>query len=410
MFSVTLCLNNGFLLRQLKRKRWLENQIQLASEGDSEIDMLLTGACMRFYTRGILRFLGLFRTIESYTVELSRLCKDISQICERDKGKYVVSNVFVVFNTEESQRKCLRDLSVGAVLAYGNWSRAVAKENLFHGNVLFITEAPEPSAIFYENLDSGIFQRLKENITSWFILGIGLLITYYSVGACFNGGQPALAAILITGFNSFFPELIRILVTNFEASHTNDELENSFIAKTISARCFCSTVILYIKGLDHSPQIISPYYIGSIQAVLLADAVGSPIIRMLDPFGSFNQNVLARFAGSDQRARMLQLGTDYLLAEKYMELATSMFMSMFFSAVFPLGYFYSVLGCITSFCADKYCFLRVYRQKPPQSDKLIRITRSVTAVVILVHSVITCRFYYSWPFDSLVSVSISPPY
>ena len=42
------------------------------------------------------------------------------------------------------------------------------------------------------------------------------------------------------------------------------------------------------------------------QAVLLADALTSPILRLLDVGGNFKRYVLARFAGSDERARSLQ--------------------------------------------------------------------------------------------------------
>ena len=76
-------------------------------------------------------------------------------------------------------------------------------------------------------------------------------------------------------------------------------------------------------------------------------------------------------------------------------------MSMFFSAIFPLGYWYSALACFFSYWVDKYAILRLLRQKPPSGDRLVRITRTTVACIVLVHTIVTAHFYYAWPFDNL---------
>jgi hypothetical protein len=76
-------------------------------------------------------------------------------------------------------------------------------------------------------------------------------------------------------------------------------------------------------------------------------------------------------------------------------------MSLFFSAIFPVGYWYSAFACLICFWVDKYCVLRLFRQKPPAGDRLVRLTRTFTAIVVLIHAIITSHFYYSWPFDNL---------
>ena len=82
--------------------------------------------------------------------------------------------------------------------------------------------------------------------------------------------------------------------------------------------------MLYIVGLEHSAYVLSPYFIGSIQAVLLADAVTNPLIRLLDIGGNLKRHVLAPIAGTDERAKSLEVGTDWLLAERYTDLAKTM--------------------------------------------------------------------------------------
>ena len=80
-------------------------------------------------------------------------------------------------------------------------------------------------------------------------------------------------------------------------------------------------MVLYILGHDFSTQFLSPYYIGSVQAVLLADAITNPLVRVMDGGGRFKRQVLAPISGTDERAKAWEEGTDWLLAERYTDLA-----------------------------------------------------------------------------------------
>ncbi len=59
----------------------------------------------------------------------------------------------------------------------------------------------------------------------------------------------------------------------------------------------------------------------SIEAVLLADAVTSPAMRILDVSGNINRYVRAPLAATEARAKALNTGTDYLLAERFLVFA-----------------------------------------------------------------------------------------
>ena len=79
-------------------------------------------------------------------------------------------------------------------------------------------------------------------------------------------------------------------------------------------------------GLVHSSGTLSPYYIGSIQSVLIADAITSPLARFIDPGGLVNRYVLVKFAHTKERLKALMQTTDYMLSDRYTDLAKSMFM------------------------------------------------------------------------------------
>eukprot|EP01083_Nonionella_stella_P101217 286678_1 len=144
-------------------------------------------------------------------------------------------------------------------------------------------------------------EHIFEQLISWTLLAVGLIITYFTIDSLFKAGQPVMAALAISFWNGVLPELNRFLVMYYETHHTTEDIEDSFLSKTVAARWFTSSIILYVVGLDHSSQILSPYYIGSIQAVLLADALTSPIIRLMDVSGNLKRFVLAPIAGTDDR-------------------------------------------------------------------------------------------------------------
>jgi hypothetical protein len=350
------------------------------------------------YFKQFMELIGLDPTLEYFTMQLLKTNMEISKL---KHSQYSACKVYIIFNTEQAQRSCLESMCVGAIPAALDKTDEIDPKFLFKGNLLAIKEAPEPSSVLYENLDRGFKEHCFEQLISWTLLAIGLIVTYFTIDAFFKAGQPVAAALAISFWNGVLPELNRYLVMEYETHHTTEEIEDSFLSKTVAARWFTSSIILYVVGLDHSTQILSPYYIGSIQAVLLADAITSPIIRLMDVVGNLKRWVLAPIAGTDDRAKAFNQGTDWLLAERYTDLAKTVLMSLFFSAIFPVGYWYSAMACGICFWVDKYCVLRLFRQKPPAGDRLVRVTRTFTALVVLIHAIITSHFYYSWPFDNL---------
>lgn len=319
---------------------------------------------------------GLDPSMEKTSSDLIKINLHIKNLAAKE---YKACKVYVIFDSEHSQRKCLESMSVATFSAMADDKNTMKGENVLEGNVMKVDEAPEPETIFYENLQYGLWIQIAEQVLAWAIIVIGLIIAYFSIRVCFNRGQPALGAVLISVWNIILPEFVRISVTKLEHHHTTDSVENAYLAKTVAVRGFISTFILYLVGREHASQLLSSYFIGSIQAVLLADALTSPVLRLLDLGGNFNRHVLAPMAISDERAKSLMIGADYFLvsrlknnqirtmsranlitdyfsqrqAARYTDLSKSLFMSLFFSALFPLGYFYTFASIVINFWVDK---------------------------------------------------------
>ena len=135
-------------------------------------------------------------------------------------------------------------MCVGVIPAMLDSTDTIDTKYLFQGNLLRILEAPEPSSIQYEYLDRGFREHAQEQLISWTLVCIMLILTYFTVVACFDGGQPLLGAIMISFWNGLIPEINRFLAQEYEMHHTQDDIESSFLAKTICARWFTSSIVL----------------------------------------------------------------------------------------------------------------------------------------------------------------------
>jgi hypothetical protein len=172
--------------------------------------------------------LGLDKSPDFFASEISKLDRCIVQLANME---YQACKVFVTFNTEQAQRKCLEALCVGIIPALFDRKGEIDVKYVFEGNLLNIKEAGEPSSVLYENLDANLKRQSGEQLASWSLLLSLLVCAYFSIEACFRRGQPVLGAFIISLFNATLPDVNRYLVTFVESHHTTDEVEDAFISK-----------------------------------------------------------------------------------------------------------------------------------------------------------------------------------
>ena len=207
-----------------------------------------------------VEFLVLDPPLEYFTMQLLEVKMEIEKL---KLAQYKAVQVFIIFNEETSQRKCLESMCVGKIPAMLDTTDNINAKILFDGSLLAIKEASKTS-----NLEFGFQKHLQEQIISCWaaLLSVSLVLAYFSI------------ALLISFWNSVLPSLSKFLVKSFETHHTQDSLENKFIKKAFTACGLCSLLILYLVGLDHSSSMLSPYCIGSIT---------KPLVRADVEVGSF---------------------------------------------------------------------------------------------------------------------------
>lgn len=95
------------------------------------------------------------------------------------------------------------------------------------------------------------------------------------------------------------------------------------------------------------------------------------------------------------------MGSNMVLAERYASLLKTLFVCLFFSAIFPQGYFVASMAMFMTYWSSKYCLFNRWKRSPPMNDSLAVSTRRYLAIALVIHVLVSLQYYAGWPFDGL---------
>ena len=305
--------------------------------------------------------------------------------------------VFVAFEHEEFQRKVLEKLSTGHIPAYLEKSQLDAKYRYEGTNVLKIEEAPEPTDVSFLDLDTSLVRQAIEQTTT--LLGLITLLTVLTLFIfLLSKTNPVEVALFISLCNSVLPKVCKAL-NHIEHHPTVGHREASLLLKLVFARWFNTAVILYI--VTPKKDTLATSNLAQIAALLWADALTTPTLRLLNVFAVGKRILLGPLAKTQLKMNSYFRGTPWTVAERYTDMSKTIFVALFFAPIYPMAYWILAFALLYNFFVDKYCLLRVWTRKPEIDSSITRATRMHFSFAILVHVVVATHYYASWPFDDL---------
>jgi len=111
--------------------------------------------------------------------------------------------------------------------------------------------------------------------------------------------------------------------------------------------------------------------------------------------------VFSRLATTQAKLEKFFHGTTYFLAERYTDMTKTLFVSLFYLAVYPQGLFITAGAFLICYWVDKYCLFRVWRAQSGLDASLTEVSRGHMVLALLLSSLVSLHFYSGWPFDSL---------
>jgi len=88
-------------------------------------------------------------------------------------------------------------------------------------------------------------------------------------------------------------------------------------------------------------------------------------------------------------------------AERYADMTKTLFLALFYSALFPAGLFLTSLTYSISYLVDKYSLLRSWQTPAELSDTITKISRGHMMFAVYLHSVMSMIFFSQFPFDGV---------
>jgi hypothetical protein len=412
---VTVCKNDGPLVQALARKRLILKQIQYEGLKNISIEDLETSSIDRLSTieqqddtsRQLLdepqlepwklelqRF-GLFRDLRYWFEQLNHVKAEIEML-KIETGKAV--KVFVTFEKEEGQRKCLEALTEGLIPAITELSTKITDDKKFRGtNVLHVEEAPEPTDVFYHFLHVDMVTQLKEQLLTYFA-SFSVIALMASIIVALAESSPGAAAVFISLSNAIVPVLLKIF-TSFERHHNATSYQRSLLLKLVIARWMNTAIIIFLTT-PHN-DTLQEDNLNQIMSILIADAFTTPVLRFIDINTKLQQLFLAPLARTQDKMNTYFTGTNWFLAERYTDMTKTAFVSLVYAAILPQGLFVSVIAFLMCFWVDKFCLLRTWKTPPKVDDRLTKASRGHLALSFWFHILFTMTFWAGHPFDSL---------
>jgi hypothetical protein len=244
--NITICKNNGSLLRALAEAKLVEQKLETAHV--SHVDPYsfpLSLPCVL----SLVQTMG-FLLDEQYWIRRQLRGKQaLKKLCRADNLilHYHVTTVFCTFDREEAQRTCLEQLAAG-LLDTTSWGRCLRticapcctkktpfasphtqqapSNSLFQGQQLDLSEPEEPSEILWANLDYSLLSRVVEQALTWACAGLILLLAWQVQASLVGGkrrGEVSSENSTNEQVNGIFVALVNYLVVQVMVALSNSE-------------------------------------------------------------------------------------------------------------------------------------------------------------------------------------------
>lgn len=94
--------------------------------------------------------------------------------------------------------------------------------------------------------------------------------------------------------------------------------------------------------------------LASVYALFITEALTAPVIKYFDILSSIRKHILAPRIKTQLHMNINFKGTRYHLAERYTDMTKVLFVTCFYSVIFPPAYFFGALSLLVYYWIDKF--------------------------------------------------------
>jgi len=399
--AVTVALDNEELIRTLVKRRKLIRSIKALLKDGVKFDQdnlnEMVAQCEDAPTWK--KYLLFASDAKTYLERVKALEKEVQELTEKDSS---VNCVFCTFQTEQNQRAVLTTLSTsGYERTCG--SRSIPDAFKFRGeHVLHVAEPKEPSAVIWHNLDTKasifIIQVIVAFVVVFVAIGLGAFLIYLAG----NKGSALWTTVTITAINQVVPRICKF-INNLEAHKANGSREASLYVKMtlfkwINTAIITNIIYPFVATIDGGPETLTRV----VKSIFIAELVTNPSLLLLDIWGQIQRHYLGPRANSQERMNLRFRGARFSLALRYTEVTKILFLTFFYSALYPGGFFFAAASLTINYFVDKFSLLRTCGQTPAMGNAIAQFSRSyLFPAAFAIYAVMLAYSYSGWPYDNL---------
>lgn len=393
--AVTIALDNEKLTQALIDRRKMMSIIQGRLRDSEEFDVdnieemiKLCDPVPRWkkFLCGTLSSEQIYANILSREVEIEKL----SNI------DYHVASVFVTFQTESQQQMVLNKLVTPLLrrdLLYD-------KKYAFKGKLLKVHEPPYPSAIRWQDLNTPGLKRFVLN-TSTTLVSLAMIIggAFVITSARYKSGAES-AALVITLINQLTPRVVQLL-TKYE-SHSDQTYFSASQYFKVTAFRWANTAIVTTVITPFTDTIQSgEYLIEWVYAMFLFDLWLTPVLQLSDIWGNICRHYFGPRANTQTKMNLNFKASTYDIGERYTNVTRILFFTLFYSSIFPFGFFLSSITFLMLIFLDKFSMLRSWSCGPKVGTRVVKISNIFFLLCIGTYAIMTAYNYLQFPFDNV---------
>jgi hypothetical protein len=400
--SVTIVLDNEELLLQLLERRKLITQLEDILPPEIKVDPRNLDDVFE-HALPLSKLSKCLGTLDGPTIQ--QRIREIDEKINNDLSlrSYDVSEVFVIFDNEKDQQNALQKLKVPLYHVHRQNFNAVEKpEYIFQGKTLLnVADPPEPSNVIWHHLSETASDFLRQQTITFFVTAALICLGCAAVIYVKYFHGPVYGALAVSIITSLAPTICQSIIQFGEAHPTEESRQVSLFCKTtaflwVTATVLTTRITPFTRTLGNEAKDLIP----SMYAIFITELLKTPIKQILDIWGNIKKHILAPRAPTLKKVSKYFRGTAYELSERYTDQIGVVFMAMFYSLLFPAGYFLAGTTLAVHYWVDKFCLLRVWSPAPQLGSQIGRVSRNVFLRIAIIAYVMKSAYdYASFPFD-----------
>ena len=113
-----------------------------------------------------------------------------------------------------------------------------------------------------------------------------------------------------------------------------------------------------------------------IEAQFFAEVTTTSFLQLADPFGHFQRHFLAPRATTQDAMNLQMQGTVFELAERYTAAAKLLFLTFWYSSIYPGAFFWCAFAMQVIYYLDKLSLMRTWKKVPKLGSTISQFNRT----------------------------------